>query len=102
MIVRIIDIHVLAARIEEFKKATLLNREGSIREPGVLRFDLLQDEAQPGHFLLYEVYRDQRATQEHKQTEHYRVWREAVEPMMSSPRSSLACTPVAPTDPEQW
>jgi autoinducer 2-degrading protein len=102
MIVRIIDIHVLEARLEDFKRATLRNREGSIGEQGVLRFDLLQDDAQPGHFLLYEVYRDVQATQDHKQTEHYRLWREAMEPMMAEPRKSLSCTPLAPLDPGEW
>jgi autoinducer 2-degrading protein len=102
MIVRIIDIRVLEACVGDFKQASLRNREGSIREPGVLRFDLLQDDAQPGHFLLYEVYRDEQATQDHKQTEHYRLWRAAVEPMMAAPRGSASYTPVAPTDPGQW
>jgi len=102
VIVRLIDIHVREESLEEFKRATLANREGSIREPGVLRFDLLQDDAEPAHFVLYEVYRDERATQEHKQTEHYRAWRSAVEALMASPRGSVSCTPVAPTDPGQW
>ena len=102
MIVRVIDVHVLEACIEEFKEATLRNREGSIREAGILRFDLLQDDAEPGHFLLYEVYRDAQATQDHKQTEHYRAWRAAVEPMMAAPRGSTSCTPLAPLDAGQW
>jgi len=102
MIVRLIDVNVLAERVEDFKRATVANREGSIREAGVLRFDVLQDDARPSHFLLYEVYRDEQATRDHKQTEHYRVWRAAVEPMMAGPRGSTSCTPVAPAEPEQW
>ena len=102
MIVRVIDIHVREDRLEDFRKATLANREGSMREPGVLRFDLLQVDGESGRFLLYEVYRDEQATQDHKQTEHYRTWRAVVEPMMARPRGSTSCTPVAPLDPGQW
>jgi autoinducer 2-degrading protein len=102
MIVRIIDVHVKEQSIEEFKRITVQNREGSIREEGVLRFDVLQSEDDPGRFILYEVYRDEPATRTHKETGHYRQWREAVEPMMARGRESTACLPVAPTDPGEW
>ena len=102
MIVRIIDVHVKEQSIEEFKRATVRNRAGSMREPGVLRFDLLQSDTDPQHFILYEVYRDERATLDHKETEHYQRWRDAVEPMMARKRESTACTPIAPADPGEW
>ena len=102
MIVRVIDVYVKEQSIEEFKGATFRNREGSIQEPGVLRFDVLQSESDPYHFILYEVYRDEQATKDHKETAHYQEWREAVEPMMAGKRESTACTPVAPTDPAEW
>ena len=102
MIVRIIDVYVKEQNIEEFKARTVENRQGSIKEAGVLRFDVLQSEIDPDHFLLYEVYRDQQATLDHKDTDHYQKWRAAVEPMMAGKRESTACTPVAPTDPGEW
>jgi autoinducer 2-degrading protein len=102
MIVRLIDVYVKQGQEEAFKAASLENREGSIREPGVLRFDLLQDEAQPAHFMLLEVYRDEQATRDHKETAHYRSWRGRVEPMMARPRAGTACSVVAPTDPAAW
>lgn len=102
MIVRIIDVYVKVQNIEEFKEATVQNRQGSIQEKGVLRFDVLQSETDPDHFLLYEVYRDEQATKDHKETAHYQQWREAVEPMMAGKRESTACTPVAPTDLTEW
>ena len=102
MIVRIIDVYVKEQDVEEFKALTVENRRGSIREEGVLRFDVLQTETDPDHFLLYEVYRDQQATLDHKDTDHYQKWRAAVEPMMARKRGSTACIPVAPTDPGEW
>jgi autoinducer 2-degrading protein len=102
MIVRVIDVHVNEQSIEDFKRSTVQNREGSIQEKGVLRFDILQSDPDPQHFILYEVYRDEQATLDHKETEHYQRWREAVEPMMAQRRESTSCTPVAPTDPGEW
>ena len=102
MIVRIIDVYVKEQNIEEFKVLTVENRQGSIGEAGVLRFDVLQSETDPDHFVLYEVYRDEQATLDHKATEHYQKWRDAVEPMMARKRQSTACTPVAPSDHGEW
>ena len=102
MIVRVIDVHVNKESIEDFKRISVRNRQGSIQEKGVLRFDVLQSDSDPQHFILYEVYRDEQATSDHKETEHYKIWREAAEPMMASKRESTACTPVAPTDPGEW
>ena len=102
MIVRVIDVHVKKESIEDFRRISVQNRGGSIRESGVLRFDVLQSDTDPQHFILYEVYRDEQATLEHKETEHYKIWREAAEPMMACKRESTACTPVAPTDSGEW
>jgi autoinducer 2-degrading protein len=102
MIVRIIDVLVNRQSIEDFKRISVQNRGGSIREPGILRFDVLQSDTDPQHFILYEVYRNEQATLDHKETEHYRRWREAAEPMMARKRESTSCIPVAPNDPGEW
>ena len=102
MIVRAVEIQVKPERLEEFIPATLANRRGSIGEPGVLRFDVLQSEQDSSRFLLYEVYRDLAATEAHKQTAHYQAWRQAVEPMMASPRQGQAYQVLAPADAAEW
>ena len=102
MIVRIIDVKVNEQSIEDSKQITVQNRGGSIQEPGVLRFDVLQSDSDPQHFILYEVYRDEQATLDHKETDHYRRWREAAEPMMARKRESISCTPIVPVDPAEW
>ncbi|MFW5728684.1 MAG: antibiotic biosynthesis monooxygenase [Spirochaetota bacterium] len=102
MIVRAITVHVNEKDIDAFKEATAANHRGSIQEPGILRFDVLQNAERPTEFLLYEVYRSQEATERHKETEHYKVWKETVEPMMTGDRQRTAYTVVAPTDEAAW
>ena len=102
MIVRIIDVYVKQTEVEKFKDATVKNRGGSINEPGILRFDVLQDSSDSTHFVLYEVYRSEAATMDHKETSHYGEWKAAVEPMMARNRESVACDPIAPIDEDQW
>ena len=102
MIVRVIGVQVKEQYIDAFKAATAKNHAGSIREPGVLRFDVLQSRENPASFLLYEAYRDEEATVQHKETAHYAEWKETVGPMMSGDRTSAAYTPVAPSDEAGW
>jgi autoinducer 2-degrading protein len=102
VIVRLIDIQVKPERIEEFQASSLRNHRGSIQEPGVLRFDLLQSASDPGRFLLYEAYRDEAATLVHKETAHYLAWKQEVEPMLAAPRQASAFKVLAPTDPSAW
>lgn len=102
MIVRTVEILVKPERVEEFIAATLANHRGSVREPGVLRFDVLQSGEDPARFLLYEAYRDEAATRAHKETPHYEAWRQAVEPLLAVPRKGSAYQVLAPTDPEAW
>jgi autoinducer 2-degrading protein len=102
MIVRVIDIRVKPESIQEFQAACLRNHHGSILEPGVLRFDVLQSEDDPARFLLYEAYRDDPATLAHKETAHYAAWKREVEPMMAAPRQAGAWKVLAPKDPAAW
>jgi autoinducer 2-degrading protein len=102
MIVRAIEIRVQPGRAAEFIAATLENHRGSLAEPGVLRFDVLQAAEDPASFLLYEVYRDEAAAQAHKGTAHYEAWRKAVEPLQAVPRKGRAFRALAPADPRDW
>ncbi|MBW3622126.1 MAG: antibiotic biosynthesis monooxygenase [Armatimonadetes bacterium] len=82
-----VSIKVKPERIEDFKAATRRNHEGSVREPGCLRFDVLQNAEDETHFMLYEVYRTPEDFEAHKQTPHFFQWRDAAEPMMAEPRT---------------
>jgi quinol monooxygenase YgiN len=83
---------------EAFKAATLINARQSLREPGVLRFDVLQQQDDPTRFVLVEIYRDAAAAAAHKETQHYPVWRDAVAPMMAEPRRSVKFNQVFPDE----
>jgi (4S)-4-hydroxy-5-phosphonooxypentane-2,3-dione isomerase len=102
MLVVHVHVRVRPERAADFLAATLVNARASLTEPGVLRFDVLQDEADPGHVVLTEVYRDEQASAAHKQTPHYAAWRDAVAEMMAEPRQSTRFAAVFPTDDPGW
>jgi (4S)-4-hydroxy-5-phosphonooxypentane-2,3-dione isomerase len=74
---------------EAFITATLANAAASLREPGIARFDVVQQRDDPDRFVLVEVYRDAEAPAQHKATEHYAMWRDTVAPMMAEPRRGV-------------
>jgi len=102
MLVVHVQVRIRAGRVEEFLAATLANARASLAEPGVLRFDVIQDEADPAHVVLVEVYRDTDAAAAHKLTAHYAAWRDAVAEMMAEPRASTRYSAVFPPDGEGW
>jgi quinol monooxygenase YgiN len=93
-----VDVRVVAGSVEAFHAATAQNAAASRQEPGVVRFDVLSDRAEPTHVVLVEIYRDAAAAAEHKRTAHYDRWRESVAPMMARPRTSVQYVNVSPDD----
>lgn len=90
-VVLIVHVHVRVKPefIEAFKAATLANARASRREPGVARFDVIQQADDPAKFVLVEAYRDEAAQAAHKATPHYPIWRATVAEMMAAPRTSV-------------
>src|SRR5215467_10665756 len=97
MLVVHVHARVQPDRVEDFVAATLVNARASLTEPGVLRFDVIQDQADPAHVVLVEVYRDAEAGAAHKLTSHYATWRDAVAEMMAAPRESVRFDAVFPS-----
>jgi autoinducer 2-degrading protein len=96
LLVVLVHVHVRSEDVSAFLEATLENARASVREPGIARFDVVQQQDDPTRFVLVEVYRDDAAPAAHKATRHYEVWRDAVAPMMAEPRTSRkfkACFP---------
>ncbi len=91
-------IHVKPEKLEEFEQASELNAASSIQEPGIARFDFLQQADDPTRFLLVEVYRTPEDAAKHKETAHYNRWREAVEPLLAEPRSRTIYRNILPAD----
>ncbi|GJL76840.1 MAG TPA: antibiotic biosynthesis monooxygenase [Nitrosomonas sp.] len=90
MYVTIVTVSVKPGNVDAFKEACRLNHEGSIQEPGNMRFDILQSAEEPTKFVLYEAYKTQQDAAAHKTTEHYLAWREAVADWMAEPRQGVA------------
>jgi autoinducer 2-degrading protein len=98
MLVIHVHVHVKPEDVESFKQASIANARESVREPGIARFDVIQQQDDPARFVLVEVYRSVEATAAHKETKHYQSWRDAVAPMMAEPRSSVKFTNLFPDD----
>ena len=101
MLIVHVHVHVKPESLADFKLATVENARSSIQEPGIARFDVLQQQDDATRFVLVEVYRTADAAAAHKETPHYAKWRDAVAPMMAEPRNSLKYSAVFP-DPQDW
>ncbi len=96
-----VHIHVKPDQVRAFKAATLENARNSLEEPGIARFDVIQQADDPTRFVLVEVYRTADDPARHKETAHYNHWRETVEPMLAEPRTRTIYANVFP-DEEDW
>lgn len=94
-------VHVKEDNIEAFKTATFENAQNSLQESGIARFDVLQQQDDPARFVLVEVYRTPQDPAKHKETTHYKKWRDTVADMMAEPRSSIKFSNVFPNE-EGW
>jgi quinol monooxygenase YgiN len=94
-------VHVKENELEAFKKATIENAQNSINEPGIARFDFVQQQDDPTRFVLVEVYRTAVDPALHKETAHYKKWRDTVADMMAEPRSAIKFFNVHP-DEKGW
>ena len=101
MHILIVQARIKAEFIEAFKEATAVNAESSAKEPGVARFDFLQQQDDATKFVLVEVYRDATAPAKHKESAHYKAWVEKVSHMFEEPRTRAFYTNVFPAD-ESW
>jgi quinol monooxygenase YgiN len=98
MLVVHVHVHVKPESVEAFKRATLANASESVKEAGIARFDVVQQQDDSTRFVLVEVYRSVDATLAHKETDHYKAWRDTVAGMMAEPRSSVKFTNQFPPD----
>ncbi len=101
MLVVHIQVHVKSEHLAAFIAATRLNAEASLKEPGVARFDVVQQADDPTRFVFVEAYKTPEAPAQHKETAHYAAWRDAVADMMQSPRTSVKYESLCPNEP-RW
>ena len=96
-----VHVHVKPEFIEEFKQATIDNANNSVQEPGVARFDVIQQLDNPTRFVLVEVYKTVEAPAAHKETPHYKRWANTVMKMMAEPRQGMKYDNIFPED-KDW
>lgn len=98
MLIVLVHVHVKEESIEAFREASRENARNSVKEPGISRFDVIQQKDDPSRFVLVEVYRTSDDPSRHKETAHYKTWRDGVEAMMAEPRVSYKYDNVFPDD----
>ena len=94
----VVDVKVKPEDVEDFIVATKSNAENSNKEIGIARFDVIQSLEDPTRFILVEVYRTAEDPTKHKETLHYKKWRDEVEPMMAEPRAGKKYSNIFPDD----
>jgi autoinducer 2-degrading protein len=98
MLVVLVYVHVIPEFIESFKAAAIENASNSVQEPGVARFDVIQQLDDPSRFVLVEVYHSDKAQSDHKETSHYLHWRDTVAAWMAEPRQGIKFEGIYPDD----
>lgn len=96
MFIAHVFVHVKEDQVEAFKAATIENAQNSVQEPGIARFDVIQEQDDPTRFVLVEVYRTAEDPARHKDTTHYLKWRDTVADMMAKPRSAIKYSNIYP------
>jgi (4S)-4-hydroxy-5-phosphonooxypentane-2,3-dione isomerase len=101
MLILIVNLHVKPECLEAFREATMENARHSRQEPGIVRFDFLEQSDDPTRFALIEVYRDADAPVRHRESAHYNAWVQKVPDMLAEPRTRTFFSNVSPAD-QDW
>jgi (4S)-4-hydroxy-5-phosphonooxypentane-2,3-dione isomerase len=98
MLVVMVHCHIKPEHIDAFRAASLENARNSVQEPGIVRFDVIQQDDDPTRFMLVEIYRSAEAPAQHKETQHYLTWRDTVTDMFVEPRVGVKYHNLFPDD----
>jgi autoinducer 2-degrading protein len=98
MIVVHVHMHAKPDKVDTLRNICIENARNSIKEKGIARFDVLQQQDDSERFVLIEVYRTQEAIQAHKESNHYWHWRDKVENLLVEPRYSIKYASIFPND----
>ena len=101
MLIVHVHVHVKPESVADFRQATIENARSSVQEPGIARFDVVEQQDDRTRFVLIEVYRSPESAAAHKETAHYAKWRDTVADMMTEPRHSVKYNDVFP-EPQDW
>ena len=96
MIAVLVHLHVKTECLDKFVTETKTNARNSRQEPGVVRFDVIQQVDDPSRFVFFELYRDEQAIEAHRGTAHYAKWRDAVPALLVTERTRAIYRAVEP------
>jgi autoinducer 2-degrading protein len=102
MLVTCVTVYVKPEHVGDFIEATTKNHMNSVKEPGNMRFDILQCSDDQAKFMLYEAYESEEAAAVHKETEHYLKWKETVADWMARPREGVPHKVICPKERKGW
>jgi quinol monooxygenase YgiN len=68
--------------------------EASRKEPGNVRFDVVQHTMRANHFTVVEIWRDQKALDVHVGSPHAKHYRDTLQPMTGSPLDERVYKPL--------
>lgn len=102
MIATFVHVWVKPDFVDKFIEVCITNHNKSVKEPGNLRFDILQDSSDPAKFTLYEAYDSEESSKAHKDTEHYKTWRDTVADWMAKPREGIKHRIICPIELTEW
>jgi quinol monooxygenase YgiN len=84
----IVHIDVMNARIDEAEALIRQHAADSEKDPGVVRFEAIQETGRRNHFTVVEVWKDQAAHEAHEAAAYTRQYREKIQPMLGGPLDS--------------
>ena len=98
MLIIHVQAHVNPEDVDAFCRAAVENARAGIGEPGIVRFDVLQQIDDPTCFVLVQVYRDEDSAVRHQQKDHYSRWQGMVAGMLAEPQTLVRYSSVFPWD----
>lgn len=89
-----VDLDIVPAEVENFKKALMENGAASVKEPGCREFNIHILASNPNHIFIYEIYDNEAALQSHRQTDHFKKY-SATTASMVAKREARPMTSIA-------
>ena len=102
MVVTCVYVHVKPDAVDKFINETIINHRESVKEPGNMRFDFIQQADDNCRFMIFEVFESEQAVADHKNTAHYQIWRDSVADLMKEPRKGVKYNVIEPSDITRW
>ena len=78
--------------LEAFLVATLEMAHESLKEDGVRRFEVIRQENDPAHFIMYKTFNARGDYDAHLTTLHVKDWQQKIQGMLAGPTREDAYT----------